>query len=180
MDDTVVDACCVINLYAAGDLRSRLSWLGGKWYIPTAVLTESLYVHNEQADGTIAMSPIDVQSLIDDGTVLSCTAEPGEELDLYVDLATRIDDGEAMALAIAKTRGWVLSTDDRKARRLADELSVAVLTTPELIKRWSDSATPSPSPDERRETIRLIEARASFFPATSHPLHTWWRDSADG
>lgn len=177
MDDTVIDACCMINLYAAGDLRNRLSLLGGKWYIPTAALTESLYVHLLQPDGSIEKSPIDLNPLIEDGTLLSCTAEPGEELDLYVDLATRIDDGEAMALAIAKTRGWTLSTDDRKALRIADELSVAVITTPELMKRWFDAAVPSSA--ELRETIRLIEARASFFPAARHPLHTWWRSSAD-
>jgi hypothetical protein len=176
MDDTIVGACCMINLYAAGEVRDRLSLLCGKWYIPTAVLTESLYVHIEQVDGTIHKSPIDLRLLIDDGTLLSCTAAPGKERDLYVDLATRIDDGEAMALAIATTRGWTLATDDRKAIRIADELSVAVLTTPDLIKRWSDAATPSA--DELRETIRLIEVRASFFPATSHPLHNWWRDSA--
>lgn len=177
MDDTIVDACCMINLYAAGDLRSRLSLLGGKWHIPMAVLTESLYVHIVQSDGSIDKSPIDLQPFFEDGTLVSCTVEPGEELDLYVDLATRIDDGEAMALAIAKTRGWTLSTDDRKAIRIADELSVAVITTPELIKRWSDAA--APSSDELRKTIRLIETRASFFPATKHSLHTWWRVSAD-
>ena len=178
MDDAVVDACCLINLCAAGELRHRLSLLGIRWYIPAAVLTESLYVHVEQSDGTIDKSPIDLQSLIDDGTLRSCTAEVGAELNLYVDLATRIDDGEAMALAIAKTRDWILATDDRKAGRIADELSVPVLTTPELIKRWADSA--NPSPDELRETLRLIEERASFFPAASHPLFTWWRDGANG
>ena len=176
MDDTVVDACCMINLFAAGNLSGRLSLLGGKWYVPSAVLTESLYVHAEREDGTIEKSPIDLKSFFDNGTLLFCTVEPGEELVLYIDLATQIDDGEAMALAIAKSRGWTLSTDDRKAKRLADELSVTVLTTPEIVKRWSDLAVPSP--DELRETIRLIERLASFVPATSHPLHDWWRDNA--
>jgi predicted nucleic acid-binding protein len=177
MDDHVVDACCLINLCAAGELRNRLSLLGGSWYVPTAVLREALYVHVKQADGTIDKSPLDLQSWIDNGTLLSCTAEVGGELDLYVELATRIDDGEAMALAIAKARGWTLATDDRKAQRIANELTVAVLTTPELIKRWADSA--NPSPDELRETLRRIEERASFFPAANHPLYTWWRDGAN-
>lgn len=178
MDDTVVDACCLINLCAAGEVQKRLSLLGGKWYIPSAVLFESLYVHIEQADGTVDKLPIDLKSLIDDGTMLACTAEPGEELELYVNLATRIDDGEAMALAIAKRRAWTLSTDDRKAIKIAGELSVTVITTPELIKRWADSA--APDPDELKNTIRLIEQRASFFPAASHPLHSWWRQISDG
>lgn len=178
MEDVVVDACCVINLYAAGEFRKRLSLLGYRWYLPTAVVAESLYVHIVQDDGTIEKSPIDLHSFLDDGILLSCTAEPGEELELYVDLATQIDDGEAMALAIAKSRGWTLSTDDRKAIRIANGLSVCVLTTPELVKRWADTATASR--DELRETLCLIEDRASFFPAASHPLHSWWRDIVDG
>jgi predicted nucleic acid-binding protein len=178
MDDVVVDACCMINLYAAGDLRNRLSLLGCRWYVPTVVVAEALYVHVKQADGAVEKVPIDLQLLVDDGTLLSCTTESAGELELYVDLATRIDDGEAMALAIAKSRGWTLSTDDRKARRIADGLSVSVLTTPDLIKRWADSAIVSC--DELRDTLRLIEDRASFFPAVSHPLHAWWRENADG
>ena len=173
MDDVVVDACCLINLCAAGELRERLSLIGGNWYIPTAVSAESLYLHIEQADGTIDKSPLDLQPCIDDGVLMSCTAEPGEELDLYVDLATRLDDGEAMALAIAKTRSWALSTDDRKAKRVAGELSVAVLTTPEIMKRWADSATPSS--EELRKALCCIEQRASFFPSASDPLQSWWR-----
>lgn len=176
MDETVVDACCMINLCAGGDLRNRLSSLGGKWYVPTAVLTESLYVHVELDDGTVHKSPIELRQLIDDGTLLACEAEPGAELDLYVDLATQLDDGEAMALAVAKSRGWTLSTDDRKAQRIADELSVAVLTTPELIKTWSELA--AASADELQQTIRRIEILASFFPPASHPLYDWWRASA--
>jgi predicted nucleic acid-binding protein len=168
----------MINLYAAGELRRRLSLFGCRWYLPTVVVAEALYVHIEQADGTIEKSPIDLQSFVDDGTLLSCTAESAEELELYVDLATGIGDGEAMALAIAKSRGWTLLTDDRKARRIADGLAIGVLTTPELIKRWADSTILSC--DELRDTLRLIEDRASFFPAVSHPLHSWWRDSADG
>ncbi len=177
MDDVVVDACCLINICAAGELRERLSLIGGKWYVPTAVMAETLYLHIEQADGTIDKSPIDLQSFIDDGVLLSCTAEAAEELELYVDLATRLDDGEAMALAIAKTRSWTLSTDDRKARRIAGELGVNILTTPAIMKRWTELA--SPHADELKETLRRIELLASFFPSASDPLHSWWCGIAD-
>lgn len=177
MDDIVVDACCLINLFATGELRERLTLIGGTWYIPTAVLAETLYLHIEQADGTIDKSPLDLQSFVDDGILLSCSAEAGQELDLYVDLAMRLDDGEAMALAIAKIRRWTFSTDDRKAKRIAGELSVTVLTTPQIMQRWADSATPSAA--ELRATLRRIESLASFFPSANDPLHAWWRASAD-
>jgi hypothetical protein len=177
MDDVVVDACCLINLCAAGNLRERLSLIGGEWYVPTAVLAETLYLHVEQPDGTIDKSPLDLQAFVDDGILLSCSAEAGRELELYVDLATQLDDGEAMALAIAKTRSWTFSTDDRKAKRIAGDLGVNVITTPDIVKRWADLA--SPSADELKEMLRRVELLASFFPAASDPLCSWWRGNAD-
>ena len=175
MDDVVVDACCLINLCAAGELRERLSMLGGEWRIPTAVLSEALYLHVERDDGTIEKVAVDLQSFVDESILLPCEAKPGDELDLYVELATRLDDGEAIALAIAKTRSWTLSTDDRKAKRIAGDLGVNVITTPEIMKKWSDLA--SPNADDLSEDLKRIERCASFFPAASDPLHSWWRDS---
>ena len=177
MDDVVVDACCLINLCAAGELSERLSLIGGKWYVPTAVLAETLYLHIEQADGTVDKSPLDLQSFVDDGVLFSCAAEDGEELELYVDLAMRLDDGEAMALAIAKNRSWTFSTDDRKAKRIAGELGVNIVTTPAIMKRWTDLA--APNADELKETLHRIELLASFFPSASDPLHSWWCGSVD-
>jgi predicted nucleic acid-binding protein len=176
MDDTVVDACCLINLFAAGELRARLAALGGKWHIPTAVASEALYLHVEQDDGAVSKMPVDLAAFIQDGTVLVCGINAGAEQKLYVELAARLDDGEAMALAIAKTRGWKLSTDDRKGRRLAAEMAVQVLTTPGMMKRWADAA--SPAAEELGEALKRIERLASFFPPASDPLHAWWRRHA--
>jgi len=176
MDDVVIDACCLINLYAAGDLRTRLLVHGRKWCIPSVVLRESLYIHQVQADGTTVKIAIEIQSLIDDGSVHSCDATDGAELDLFVDFAAKIDDGEAMALAIAKSRGWTVATDDRKAIRLAEEHSVSVLTTPDLMKSWADST--DAAPEELRLALERIEKLATFSPSSRHPLHKWWNDSA--
>ena len=175
MDDVVIDACCLINLYAAGDLRTRLLVYGRKWCIPSVVLRESLYIHQVQADGTTVKIAIEIQSLIDDGSVHSCDATDGAELDLFVDFAAKIDDGEAMALAIAKSRGWTVATDDRKAIRLAEEHSVSVLTTPDLMKSWADST--DAAPEELRLALERIEKLATFSPSSRHPLHKWWNDS---
>jgi predicted nucleic acid-binding protein len=175
MDEVIVDACCLINLLAAGEVSERLSTLGGKWYVPKAVSTEALYLHVELEDGTINRVLVDLKPLIDDGVLLTCEVNTGAELDLYVDLARRLDDGEAMALAIAKTRSWTLSTDDRKAIRIAHEMSVNVITTPEIMKRWADLALPDPS--ELSATLNRIELFASFSPAARDPLHGWWRAS---
>jgi predicted nucleic acid-binding protein len=38
--------------------------------------------------------------------------ERDAELAAYVAFASELDDGEAMALAIAQSRGWQIATDD--------------------------------------------------------------------
>lgn len=125
MDEVVIDACCLINLYAAGYPRIEPLLHGRTWYVPSVVVCESLYIHQTQLDGMNLKIAIEIQSLIDEGSIHSCEATDGAELDLFVDFATsKIDDGEAMALAIAKSRGWTIATDDRKAIRLAGALDL--------------------------------------------------------
>lgn len=176
MDDVVIDACCMINLYAAGDLRNRLMSLGQKCYVPSAVVVESLFIYDKQADGTTARIPIDLQPLIADAVLHTCDVKDDLELDRYVHLASQIDDGEAMALAIAHTRGWTIASDDRKAIRLATEHSVSVLTTPDVIKKWSD--TTNPTPLELQQVVARIETLAAYFPSSRHHLREWWAISA--
>lgn len=175
--EVVIDACCVINLFAAGDLPTRLEVIGGEWHVPSAVVAEALYIHKKKSEGDVEKIEINIQSLIDGNVLALCTTENELEIDLYVDFATQVDDGEAMALAIAKCRSWTVATDDRVALRLARENGIAVLTTPDLIKRWADASTCST--DELKETLTRIETLASFFPPKSHPLKSWWRDAVD-
>ena len=47
MPSTVMDACCLINLYAADDLTSLLTAIGGEFYVPEIVIAETLYVIEE-------------------------------------------------------------------------------------------------------------------------------------
>jgi predicted nucleic acid-binding protein len=173
MDDVIVDACCLINLCAAGDRHDLLKAAGGRWYLPSVVRAEAMFLRVEQPDGTVIQEPVDLLPFMESGVLTECHPEPGLELDLHVVLASRIDDGEAMALAIAKTRGWIVSTDDRKARRLANDLGVSVWTTPQIMKRWAE-VTKSPQ-DVVRSRLLRIEQRARFFPASADPLCKWWQ-----
>jgi hypothetical protein len=65
-----------------------------------------------------------------------------------------------------------LATDDRKARRIADERGVPVLTTPAIMKHWADGV--SATADEVAERIRRVTIRARFTPPRNDPLHAWW------
>ena len=176
MDDVVIDACCLINLCAAGELRNLLTAAGARWYLPSAVRREALFLRVEQPDGTVSQESVELLPFLESGVLTECHPEPGLELDLYLVLAGRIDDGEAMALAIAKTRGWIVATDDRKAKRLANDLGVRVWTTPLIMKRWAD-ATKSPRDVVRARLLR-IEQCARFSPAAADPLCKWWQSRA--
>ena len=97
-------------------------------------------------------------------------------MELYLELAVSLDDGEAMALALAKARGWKLATDDRKAISLAEKLHVEVITTPELVKYWAERTKPTAA--ILREVLLHIQNRARFFPNDKSPLRDWWFDIA--
>lgn len=160
-DFQVADLCGLANYYAVSVQAMTLR-------------LESLYIHQLQSDGTTAKIAIELQSLIDGGAVHSCDPAEGAELELYVDFATQIHDGEAMALAIAKLRGWTVATDDRKAIRLAGEHSISVLTTPDVMKHWADST--DAAPEELRQALHRIEHLATFSPSSRHHLYKWWND----
>jgi hypothetical protein len=96
------------------------------------------------------------------------------ELAAYVAFAAELDDGEAMALAIARCRGWQLATDERKAIRLAGEVGVPVLTTPAVLKRWVDVLGPSGT--EVGAALSAIRDRARFLLSGRDPLCDWWME----
>jgi len=179
MSDSIVDSCCIINLYAAGNLLSLLPPLGVRLHIPEKVLEESLYVRQaDPADaGKLVQRAVDLAPALQAGLLHRCDLEGAEELTLFVELATTLDDGEAACLAIAKVRGWALATDDRKARREAGALGVLVVTTPELVKAWADAT----KTDEAAvaKLLRDIQNYARFTPHKTMPLHSWWVDTAN-
>lgn len=174
MADSIIDACCLTNLCAAGDLIDWLKHLGGQWHVPKAVMREALFLRVEQADGEVTRERISLEPMVQSELLRACEPEGTAELELYFELAAALDDGEAMALALAKSRGWTLATDDRKAIRQAAELKVRVVTTPELVQRWGKKS--SATKVELRDALLRIQRRAGFFPPEQSPLHDWWFD----
>ncbi len=172
MPNAIVDACCFINLYATGDLRGFLTELAWEWHIPSAVLAESLYIRVPSDEGDHKRKPIEAQSYIDDGLIALVDVRDTDEMELYVRLAGDLDDGEAMALAIAKLRGWTLATDDRKAKRFAGNLGVPVVTTPELMERWEKTSKILPA--RLGTLLSNIQSGVRFVPAEDAPGYAWW------
>ena len=175
MPAVILDACGVLNLYASGLFLPILTALRNDWYLPAAVERESQqYRQPDPADHEkLIVVPIDLFPAIDGGILTRCDCENDEETGLYVELAAQIgDDGESMGLAIAKCRGWSMLTDDKKACRIAKELGVGVLTTPELINQWSEIVKPSAA--ELSLVLESIERFANYRPGQEAAHFDWW------
>ena len=154
------------------EIGPRLSWarvLGLTLYVPEKAVDETLYLLKPDPDepSVLVKVAIDLAPCFASGRIHRCTIQGPAETELFVRLAARLDDAEAECLAIAKTRGWMLATDDRPARRLAAELAVELLSTPEIVKAWADktgvadellaglsSGSLKLTPDSRQERIR--------------------------
>lgn len=175
MAAVILDACGTLNLYASGRFVPILTALRHDWYLPAAVERESQYYRQpDQADPEkLIIVPIDLAPAFDGGVLSRCECESEEEEALYVELAARIsDDGESMGLAIARCRGWMVLIDDRKARRIATELGVPVLSTTGVMKQWAE--TVSPSAEDLSTTLQAIERFANYRPKSGAEHHNWW------
>lgn len=173
MAEEIIDSCCTINLYSAGEIVSFLSVLDDTFYVPSIVVEESLYViRPDQDDPQKVREKVDLSAAFDAGVLRRCDLENDVENELFVQFASQSDDGEAVCLAIAKNRGWSVATDDRKAQRLAVESGIPVVTTPELVKRWAD--TSKASDEEISVVVRRVRDCARFIPREGSTLYDWW------
>lgn len=164
----VLDTCCFINVYASGQATALLKAVGGTVVIPEAVKREALYLAPPHPDEK--PTPVVIDHVITELNLQVVAPANEEELALYVALAPELDDGEAMGLALAKERGLVLMTDERKARRKAVHLGVQVLTTCDVVALWSEAAPDS----DVTEVVRNIGVRARYAPGPKDPKYDWW------
>ena len=174
MDDHVIDCCSLINLYAGwGGLR-ELRDFHRTWHICEAVLNETEFTREFGPDGTPVMVPLDMNALTQLGLWLPARPETEKEIEDYVNFASEVDDGEAQALAIAKHRGFVLLTDDRKAVGLAQRPDVAVRTTstPNILQFWGQLDCANEA--RLHEVVRRIAVLARFSPRKDSPDYEWW------
>ena len=173
MPAVILDACGTLNLYASGQFVSILTVVRHEWYLPIAVEREAQqYRQPDPADPEkLIKAPIDLLPAFAGGVLNRCDCEGDDELKLYVALAARIgDDGESMGLAIAKCRAWSVLTDDKKARRIAKELGVPTLGTPEIMKQWATAAGPSAA--ELAKTLEAIQRFSNYRPGRGRLITT--------
>jgi predicted nucleic acid-binding protein len=170
-ESLLLDACVAINLAATGDLFEISRVLEMTFFMVDQAASEIGYLRDE-VRGEIVRTPIDIESYTHAGKfkVLSLN---DDELMQYVELAAIVDDGEAATIAIARSRGLQMATDDRKARRVCGELGMlSPRRSLAIMRAFSDAA----KLDEQEIRARLIRirSRASFRPGQVDPDYKWW------
>ena len=170
----VLDASCLLNLYATWRLRDIASVLPCRLAIADYVATEEALFVWQMVDETEERVRVDLNPLINEGLIEVMDLENSRETATFVDFAAQIDDGEAYTCALALHRGWAVATDDRKARRVFTEATedIVLFSTSELLKTWADD-TSIPT-EELRDALRSIQAGASYIPSRRDPLYEWW------
>jgi hypothetical protein len=111
MPDAAIDACSLIDLLASGEAEAILRASGFTWHLPSAVQSEVTYCrqHDQSQPGKIVTVPVDLSALISTGLLTVCNPQDQPEIDGFTHYAAIFrSDGEAMCLAIAEQRKWVM------------------------------------------------------------------------
>ncbi len=165
------DASVLINLIATNRFVEIVAASGRQYAICSTVRDE---VKKLRDPSTGEMVSIDISPFLVSGLLRMLELDGEAEESLYIEQATFVDDGEAMAIAIAANRKIELAIDDRQAtnhiRREFPDL--VLLTTPDLLKAWAD--TDGVSCDDVSKALIAVEKCARYFPPRTHPLCDWW------
>jgi len=173
MSRYVLDCCSLLNLYCGWGGIRELNDFGENWGIGQTALREARYVYEFESDGSRARVEISQESLLRQHP-LSILRLNSSEIPLLVELAAKLDDGEAEGMVLAFRRGLVFVSDDRPTQRVATELgfSTPIVSTPELLIEWAGD---NPERLNRLPSIvRRIEQLAKFRPHKGSPHLAWW------
>lgn len=180
-DCIILDACCIINLFASQQMRDILGAIPNNISVAAYVRDyEALRIYSGPIKNVQESSEIiNLQPLIDDGLLLVVDIETETEANIYVNLATRLDDGEAITGAIALSRNWAIATDDSATEKLFRKESpdIILTSTLDLVKNWVD--TNKPDEGTVQEALINIRVRGRYEPSQNHPLSEWWQKLRD-
>jgi predicted nucleic acid-binding protein len=173
----LLDASCLLNLYATGRLRDIALAQPQRLGVADYVLEqEALYVwrpgSGEARDERVT---VDLSPFVAEGVIQVLRLEHQEEEATFVDMAALVDDGEAITAALALHRGCAVATDDRKARRVLAEQAptVPLVSTLDLLKKWAERS--SVAATDLRTAMLAMQSGASYVPGERDPLYEWWR-----
>jgi len=169
----MLDACVLINLLASGRGLEILTASEHKFGICTVVSSESIYLR--APDASAPPEEVKLDPFVKSKCLTIYALSGDAEQTLYVDYAADLDDGEAMTLALAFSRGFSMATDDRKARRIfLEEIGDAtrLLSTAQILRAWSQKA--SLTAKELKKLLLEVSQRGRFSPHSGDPNFSWW------
>ncbi|MDE0633231.1 MAG: hypothetical protein OXH73_17130 [Caldilineaceae bacterium] len=176
VDSLLLDANCLLNLYATGRLREIAVVLPYQFWVAGYVAErEVLYILRPGAtDAGDEKERVDLSSLLEEGLIQLMRLEGPAEEASFVDLAADLDEGEAITGALALHRDCAVATDDRKACRVLGQLipPITLASTLELLKLWAETVQ-IPN-GELGMVMAEMQSSASYFPGVSDPLYEWW------
>ena len=173
----LLDACCILNLFASGQFLAILKSLPAEIVVTTVVQERELKtLQRLQEEENNAV--LEFETAITQGLLKVVDFESEEEEESFVNYAAILDDGEAATFAIAIHRKWAVATDDDKAIKfLKKNFSyLQILSTPEIIKYWSE--------EEKIASLILsnvlnaIQIKGRYKPRKNDPLRTWWTNAS--
>jgi hypothetical protein len=173
----VLDACCIINLFATGLVEEILASFPYRLATSRLVATrEVLSIARLTAppDGPLereVIAPARLENM-ENLAVLDLVTD-AERAD-FVRFTAEIDDGEASVCALAVAHQGGVATDDRRALRVLGQMSprVPTMQTSELLHHWARVAR---APESTvRDVLRAVRLRARFYPRRDAPRFEWW------
>lgn len=177
----ILDASCVLNLYASGRFKEIAESLPEPLVVSDYVVErEALFItYKESEQDEEQKKAVDLGPLVSAGLIKVISVNTEKEQETFIDLATELDDGEAITVSLAEHRGCCVATDDRKALRVISKRALIHSTsTLELVKRWADMRNVPRK--EIKSALSLIWEGASYYPGEQDPLFSWWRDMMSG
>lgn len=182
MREAYIDACALLNLFATGRIEQILNDLRDSgvtlWVMPWVLGQEVLYIYAQEGGVRGDAQPVDPKPLIEAGLLRVALELSGkEEQSRLIELAARVDQGEAETVAAALCRGAELITDDGKTRKLirASYPLLTNTTTVGLVKAWSELSAVRLAPGELAQILRDIQIRGNFTPSSKDPDLAWWK-----
>jgi predicted nucleic acid-binding protein len=126
----VLDTTVLSSLHLANALAHVLGLWESQWVVPLQVRDEAA-AWPSFGPGLVTL----LDGLFARGTIEYASPNPGPEGALFAKLQRVRGQGESAAIAIACVRGFVVATDDRRAKRSCEGLHppVAALATEELL-----------------------------------------------
>lgn len=187
-DLVLLDACCLINLFATGRTEEILEPLPYRVSVARYVLEQEVLEIGAEGgeegspaeEGRVSLHPL-LAELVERGIMERLDVETEEEEAELVRFAAELDDGEAHTCALALVRGARVATDDRKAIRVVRSVwrwrgheMEPVLRTSDLVFSWAQARGIGDAVLVR--SVRAVARRASFFPPKDDPHFERWME----